>query len=81
MFCVMAKENFYDWCPVMTPGAFSLKKATRGHEKHFGGPKQEVASFSPSHFQEQLKTNLARHLDCSDFKSLFSQIHLKNSQI
>lgn len=45
MLCVMAKENFHDWSPVMTPTVFSFKKASRSHEKHFGGPKQEVGIF------------------------------------
>lgn len=50
----MAKENFHVWCPVMTP-AVSFKKASRSHEKHFGGPKQEVGI----HFTLTIsKTNL-----------------------
>lgn len=40
----MAKENVHDWCPMMTL-AVSFKKASRSHEKHFGGPKQEVGIY------------------------------------
>lgn len=42
----MAKQNFHDWCPVMTL-AVSFKKASRSHENILGNQNRKWASFSP----------------------------------